>query len=125
MIKYLLLFLLISSGAMAGMFGHLEVGYVEESNDYYSDILLGYEIKFLDIWVADRVQMDRHKTLAYQPYRSTYRIGAKINIKINQDLFTYFKAEHYCTHPVYSSTSQYYKKWFGENWTGYTIGIEW
>jgi len=56
---------------------------------------------------------------SYCPYQDRYSFGVALNIKMVS-----FRIEHYCIHPVWSHPSQFRAKFYGENSTKITIGIQ-
>ena len=117
---------ILAETGCTGIHGKFEVGYVPELEGWETEIELNYfPWRFLRIRGGVEVLMDAgglgNAGISFQPYRSTYFVGARLNL--TKVLFV--EMDHSCTHPVYSSYEQFYDKFEGGNRTVYAVGIQW
>ena len=101
--------------------GYIQVGYINELETYNTDMNISYDIWILSVFGSISVLMERN-TITFSPFSDTYELGAKLNITDN----VYLIGEHYCTHPVWSRSNDYFQdKWFTETQTQFSVGLEW
>lgn len=128
MIKKLVLcimLILIPAIGFAGWSGNLEAGCSFETGDFYTGFQIAYGfpmwLLYVKLYGGIEILMEKSEnfTLAFCPYRDTYKIGGQINYRN-----IYLKLEHFCTHPVWSTKEQFERKAFQEDQTRLGIGIE-
>lgn len=115
-----MLFLCIPVLSLAEPYASIEVGYTQESADFFTNVIVGLSCPRLDVNINIETQMDQHTLLSYQPYRNTYGIGLDVFVA----RWLTLRAEHYCTHPVFSEREQFFNKWFGESRTRFSIKLQ-
>jgi hypothetical protein len=126
LIKYLFLFFILSAPVYADFHGNASIGYVPELKGIATEINLNYlPWRWLDLSTGIEVLADYNgignSGLSFCPYRDTYWLAGKINIKEH----IYIKFYHSCTHPVFSYSEQFWDKFEGGNRTTYSIGVQW
>ncbi|MFW6120737.1 MAG: hypothetical protein ACOC80_07525 [Petrotogales bacterium] len=106
----------------AEIHGHFEVGYLQEGEDFVTDLYLEYSFWQIVLSSGIETLMEKSETsVFFSPYRNVYYAGLQLNITNH----FYFKATHSCTHPVYSYKKQFYDHFEGGNRTNFMVGIEW
>jgi hypothetical protein len=129
-LTFMVLFLVhIARSDDGGFHGRAELGYVIGNDLFYTDLELGYLIGslrnlYIDIYGGVTVMSEFERENWYEarffvPFRDRYKVGVQTGWR-----FMYVKFEHYCTHAVWSNEEQFKQKFFGENCTTVSVGVQ-
>ena len=124
LIYLLIIFIFIPSRANAGeVHGHLAFGYIPETDDYCTELIVSYEfwVVILQGGIETLMEPSPESALFFCPYRNTYYF----DLILQPFKHIYFNFSHSCTHPVFSYSKQFYDKFEGGNRTTFFVGIKW
>jgi len=119
----ILVLLFLPVMAFAGWYGDIEFGSMPEAQCLYGNIEVGYDGEPiqnipLHVWCGMDVLMVPTDGVFYRPFNDTYNIGGQIGWKI-----FYIRAEHWCSHPVWSGEKLFEEKFRTYNETRLGAGI--